>query len=379
MLETIREFALERLAASGDEDRVRRAHAAWCIDLAERAEAELWGPGQTVWLARLRRDHDNLRSALRWGEQRGDDGLILHLGGKLGIFWMIHGYVTEGAGWLDGALARGPTVPSTVRAQALFASGLFGWISGHYAQGVERCAASLELWRASEDTWHAALSLNVLGMLRGEQGDHNAARRDLEESLAMYRAIGHEWGIGLGLFDLGKALTYAHDYAAAGSLIEASLVHFKATGDHWQMAEALADLGGIAQRQDEMDRVAILAAESLRLNREQGWLWYVPESLELLGGVARARGKPACAARILGAAEARREASGAARQPVFREPYAELVAALREALGPGVFAAEWATGRAMALEQVMDDALAVATLPSDAKQRPSPHDEEGLS
>jgi hypothetical protein len=253
-----------------------------------------------------------------------------------------------------------------VRAQALFTSGLLAWISGNYARGIERCAASVELWRAQDDLWHAALTLNVLGNLRGEHGDAAGARHDLNESLAIYRALGHEWGIGLGLFDLGKALTYEHDYAAAGPLIEASLVHFRATGDRWQLAEALADLGGVAQVRGDVDRVAALATESLRLNREQGWLWYVPESIELLGGVALARGELACAARLLGAAEARREATGAVRPPIFRGPYAAHVAALREALGEDRFRVAWAAGRGMALDDALEEALAVGTVPTEA-------------
>ncbi|MEA2584129.1 MAG: hypothetical protein QOF33_2214 [Thermomicrobiales bacterium] len=365
MLETIREFGLEQLAASGEEDTIRQAHASWCVAMAERTESELWGPGQTVWLARLKRELDNLRAALRWGEGKGDDELILRLGGLLGIFWQIHGPAAEGARWVDGALARDAAVSTAVHAQALFASGLLGWVSGDYARGAEQCAASVELWRELGDTWPLALALNVLGMLRGEQGDHAAARRDLEESLALCREIGHEWGIGLGLFDLGKVLTYQHAYAEAGSLIEASLAHFRATGDRWQMAEALADLGGVSQVHGETARVAALAAESLRLTRDQGWLWYLPEWLELLAGVALVRGEAERAATLFGAAEAQREAGGSARQPVFRAPYAHHVAAARKALGEDAFAAAWSAGRAMALEQAIEDALAVAAAMAD--------------
>jgi tetratricopeptide (TPR) repeat protein len=366
MLETIREFSLEQLQAGGEADQVRRAHAAWCVELAARAESELYGPGQTRWLARLNREYDNLRAALRLTQREGDDALLLRLAGSLGIFWQIHGHVAEGASWVDPALDRGASVAPAVRAQAFFTSGLLAWVSGDYARGIERCAASVKLWQTVEDPWRVAFSLNVLGMLRGEQGDAVGARRDLETSLTMCQAIGHEWGIGLGMFDLGKVLTYVRDYDAARSLIESSLAHFRATGDRWQIAEALADLGGLAQVRGDVDRVAVLAAESLRLNREQGWLWYVPESLELLGGVALVRREHARAARLLGTAEARREATGAVRQPVFRGPYAAHVAVLREALGADLFAASWTEGRGMMLEDAIEDALATALAPAEA-------------
>jgi non-specific serine/threonine protein kinase len=364
MLETVREFGLERLAASGEEEDLRRAHAAWCVALAERAESEFWGPGQAVWPARLNREIDNLRAALRWAEGRGDDELILRLGGLLGIYWLLHGPAAEGLRWVDGALARGAPVPKAVRAQAHFASGLLAWVGGDYDRGAKQCSASVALWREVGDTYPLALSLNVLGVVRGELGDHAGAQRDLEESLALCREIGHQWGIGLGLFDLGKARTYEQAYAEAVQLIESSLPIFRAIGDRWEISEALADLGAIAQFRGETERAAELAAESLRLTRSLGWLWYLPEGLELLAGVALARGAPERAATVFGAAEALREASGSARQPVFRAPYARDVAATRAALGDDAFAAAWAVGRGMGPDRATDEALAIAATPS---------------
>jgi non-specific serine/threonine protein kinase len=315
----------------------------------------------------LKRDIDNVRAALRWADGRRDDELILRLAGLLGIFWQINGPAAEGARWLNPALARGAPVSKAVRAQALFASGLLGWVSGDYEGGTAQCAASVELWQEVGDTWPWALALNVLGMLRGELGDQAGARRDLEESLALYRKVGHDWGIGLGLFDLGKALTYEQSYDEAGALIEASLVHFRAIGDQWQTAEALADLGGVAQMQGDMARVAALAAESLRVTRAQGWLWYLPEGLELLAGVALARGETERAIRLYGAADTQREASGAVRQPVFRAPYTRNIAAARTALGEDSFASAWAEGRNTSLEHAIEEALAIAaTSPGEA-------------
>src|SRR4030095_11515671 len=142
MLETIREFGLEQLAASDEEDAVRVAHASWCLTLVERTESDLWGPGQTAWLARLKRDIDNVRAALRWADGRRDDELILRVAGWLGIFWQINGPAAEGARWLNPALARGAPVSKAVRAQALFASGLLGWGSGDYEGGTAHCAGS---------------------------------------------------------------------------------------------------------------------------------------------------------------------------------------------------------------------------------------------
>ena len=154
-------------------------------------------------------------------------------------------------------------------------------------------------------------------------------------------------GIGLGYFDLGKLLTYAKAYDEAGHLIETSLPYFRSVGDRWQITEALADLGGVAQARGEWQRVARLAAESLEIVRSQGWRWYLPEGLELLAGVAIAIGHVKRGTQLLGAVEALREATGAARQPVFRATHARNAETARAKLGKEAFAAAWATGQTM--------------------------------
>ena len=196
MLETIREFGLEQLAARGEDTDVARRHVAWCLDLAARAERAYWGAEQGIWHARLRREIDNVRAALRWAESRGDHETVLELAGLLGIFWQINGHAVEGARWLEGALARGAATRTSGRARALFAAGLMAWISGDRPLGIERCEASADLWGELGDTWNYSLTINVLGMLRGETGDIDGGRRDLEESLRLYQQLGDAWGSG---------------------------------------------------------------------------------------------------------------------------------------------------------------------------------------
>jgi predicted ATPase/DNA-binding CsgD family transcriptional regulator len=362
MLETIREFGLEQLAAGGEEAAVTERHVAWCLCLAEQAERAYWGTEQGIWHARLRREIDNVRAALRWAEAHGDDQTILHLAGLLGIFWQMNGHAMEGARWLEGALARDQLTRTSARERALFAAGLMAWISGDRPLGVERCETSAELWQELGDTWNYALAINVLGMLRGETGDIEGGRRDLEESLRLYLELGDAWGIGLGYFDLGKLLTYAKAFDEAGDLIEQSLAYFRAVGDRWQITEALADLGGVAQARGEWRRVATLAAESLEIVRSQGWRWYLPESLELLAGVAVSVGHVKRGVQLLGAVEALREATGAARQPVFREPHARNMELARAKMSKEAFTVAWATGRTMELAHAIDEALDIAAL-----------------
>jgi DNA-binding CsgD family transcriptional regulator len=362
MLETIREFGLEQLAATGEHDDVAARHLAWCLRLAARAERAYWGAEQGIWHGRLRRELDNIRAALQWAEARGDHETVLELAGLLGIFWQINGYAVEGTRWLERALAAGTPGRTNARARALFAAGLMAWVGGDWPLGIGRCEASADLWRELGDTWNYALAINVLGMLRGETGDIPGGRRDLEESLRIYRELGDSWGIGLGLFDLGKLLTYAKAYDEAAELMEQSLPHFRAAGDTWQIIETLADLGGIAQVRGDWQLAADLAGESLALVRSLGWRWYLPEGLELLAGVAIAIGQVKRGVHLLAAVEALREATGAARQPVFRESYARNVELARAKLGKLAFAAAWATGRTLDVAHAIDEALDIAML-----------------
>ena len=138
MLETVREFGLEQLAASGEEDATRRAHAAWCLGLAERCWESLVSDSTFLeWLDRIEADLDNLRAALAWLEQTGDAAGVLRLAGSLGEFWLFQSHRHEGRGWLERALdpARSATVPATVRARGLRAAGLLAVYRGDYARG----------------------------------------------------------------------------------------------------------------------------------------------------------------------------------------------------------------------------------------------------
>jgi len=136
MLETIREYALEHLTASGEESEVRRLHAAHYLALAEAVEPLLLGPQQVAWLARLERERDNLRAALRWAWESGEMELGLRIAGALWRFWHLHGYVSEGRGWLDALLARGDAdggaTPTTARAKGIRIAGSLAFFQGDY-------------------------------------------------------------------------------------------------------------------------------------------------------------------------------------------------------------------------------------------------------
>jgi non-specific serine/threonine protein kinase len=208
MLETIREYALERLVEAGESDRFHRRHADGCLTLAEQAEPGLIGPRQAAWLDRLEADHDNLRAALSWLARHGLAEHGLRLGAALRRFWRARGYITEGR---------------------------------------ERMSALLSLLGARGRTASRAKALHAAGWLAREQGDYGEARGLFEESLDIYRELDDTRGIGWALVDLGFLTRYQGDYVAARSLLEESLGLLKRVGDTEGMAASLGNLGLIAR------------------------------------------------------------------------------------------------------------------------------------
>jgi len=331
MLETVREYGLERLEASGEGDAAQRAHADYFLALAEGVEPELTGVGQVVSLARLETEHDNLRAALHWAREHREAERGLRLAGALWRFWMQHGHATEGRAWLERFLALAANADrarmGSVWAKAVFAAGVLATEQGDYARaktlvgenlplvrefGEKQYAAalvnvlgaiaeyqaeydlsiayfteSLALQRELGNRHGAAVSLNNLGNLARKQGQYPRAMAQYEESLAMKRALGDKRGVGITLFNMAATARDQGHYAHAAALIEESIALHRAIQDKPGLAYALNNLGDVARDQDDPTRAALLYEESLSLFREQGDQSSVALVLRNLGDVAR--------------------------------------------------------------------------------------------
>jgi len=397
MLETLREYARERLVAHGELEATERAHAAYYLALAERAEPELTGPGQAVWLARLEREHDNLRAALRWSREGGEVEVGLRLAGALWRFWYTRGHISEGRRWLEPLLDDRREAVSTVRARALNGAGNLAWVHGDYARARTAHEKSLTLRRALRDTQGIAMALGNLGLVAKATGDLAQARRLLQESLALWRELGDTWGIALALSNLGLVIQNQGDDGLAEALYTESLALRQQRGDTAGIALSLDNLGNLAYMQGNLARAKTLHEESLTLKREVGDvggamaslmnLWLVTAAqgnaqskiarvrvlieenltlinecgntadivnfVEELAEVVAKEGQPAKAARLLGTAAARRAATGAARLPRDQTSYDCTVITVRAALGEKAFATTWAAGAALSLEQAV--------------------------
>ncbi len=403
MLETVREYGLERLASSGEEAATREAHAAWCLALVERVAPELAGPEPGPWLDRLETEHDNLRAALQWAMAQGEADLGLRMAGDLWRFWRHRGHWTEGRAWLERTLALGDGAPAAAQAKALNGAGVFADDQGDYDQAVARYEEALALFRALGDRQGAAgtlsnrgdvarlqgdydralalyeealalyreigatrwvgFSLNALGVLAIDQGDVDRAASRYEEALTVFRALGHRPQTADVLTNLGVVAQARRDYRRSAALAAEALATYRELGDSRGMALTLFNLGAVALDEGDWGRAVVAFQESLAFNRELGDRLRLAQVLDALGATAGALAQPERAALLHGAAEALREASAVALGTLEQRDREQWLLPVRAALGEHGFAAAWAAGWALPLDEAIAAATAVVAPP----------------
>ncbi len=301
MLETIREYGLEALAASGEMESTWRAHAACYLALAEDAELELGGPQQAARLGQLEREHDNLRAALQWSlEQAGDEGaredersmeIALRFGGALRGFWRVHGQISEGRNFLDRALAAREGSEAFVQAKALIAAATLAYIQGDYERAETLCKESLALYRELEDLPGMAHSLHELGLVSSTRGDIATARSLLAESLALARAVDDEQLVSWALLHQGQVESGQGEYARARALFEESLAIHRRLQNKRLIAQTLSQLAQVLfVSQSDQAKVPSLLEECLVVSREIGFTQGIAAAFWLSGQVALGQG-----------------------------------------------------------------------------------------
>ena len=360
LLETVREYGLERLAASGDAAATEDAHAVFFLALAERAEPELLGPRSAAWLDRLEVEHDNLRGALAHALARGDGEGALRLAGSLGRFWRTRGYLSEGADWLERALAAGTAAAGHERAKALTAAGMIARVRDDTTGAMRQLEESLALARASGDDRLAADALIELGAATTQAtGDMVQAEPLWTEALELYRRAGDRLGMDRCQHNLGEAARYRGDYQYAVACYEASLLVVRELGDQVGLGTVLINLGAATRTLGDLDRAMGLYHQALAITREIGWLEGRVFSLNGLAGIALDRGRPEQAARFLGVAAALAEARGLVLDLIDEDQVERDVASVRARLGEAAYAAAWEAGSALPLDAAIAEAFAV--------------------
>jgi predicted ATPase/DNA-binding winged helix-turn-helix (wHTH) protein len=405
MLETIREYASERLHAAGEHEILRERHREHFLALAESAEPKLSGAGQAEWLRRLETEHENLRAGLEWSLVTAKPEAGLRLCGALQRFWIARGHFSEGRMWCERILGKARDGESTrERADALNAAGVLARLQGEYPASRTSHEESLAIWRQLGERKGMATTLNNLGAVAWAQGDYASAKALNEECLAIMRELADRNGIARSLCNLGtfahdqqddatarvlfeKSLaigrelrdwrfiaavlnnlgTVAHDQGdlpAARELYDESLVIARDLGDPGGIARSLHNLGSVANLQGDYRVARMLYQEGLMITRQLEDRGTIAPMLEELAEVVANLGSLADAARIWSAAARLREEVGSPVTPNDRPRYDRRVGAARAALGDdAAFDRAWHDGRALTLEQAIQLALEVTAEP----------------
>ncbi|HZQ06615.1 MAG TPA: tetratricopeptide repeat protein [Anaerolineae bacterium] len=401
MLELLREFGLEQLKASGEDQTIRYKHANFFLALAEQAEARLESTEQIEWLDRMEQEHDNLRASLEWSQTaQGAGDVCTRLANMLGLFWEARGYFSEGRARLTAVLetdaAQGRTV---ARAKLLARAAELAYRQSDYPATLSLASESLAIYRQVGDKQGIASVLIKLGDAKTEVGDyttasvlfeealviwhglgdkHGTARalinlgwaalrlgnyplanKRLEEALSIHRELKDVRGIGFALAGLGEVAARQGDYKSATRLVEESLTLRRQVGNKWGVGVALGTLAWIAMREDNWKQALMRLHESLQVRQEIGDRSGIAWCLERLAEIALARGQTEKSAHVFGAAAALRESIGSVIDSVDRPEYESKIATLRAQLGEERFVAAWEHGHRLAIEQAITSALEV--------------------
>ena len=418
-LETIRQYAWEKLAQAGETRQIRGRHLEYFTLWAEQAESRLSGRDQPEWVKRFSTEHDNLRAALEWGQQAELVAeLSLRLAAACGHFWKIRGFLSEGRMHLSAALGRSDSQQfGLTRAQALIKAANLSYLQSDFPATRPNLEEALALSRelGAEGKQETAQALDLLGELATEVGEYEQAPSFFEEALAIYRELQKQPGIAEMLMQLGWAAMRVGNYSQASDLLKECLALFREQGETRQLGFAFAGLGELSVRQGDYERASEFLEQSLSLRQELGDRWAIATTLGSLGWVAmlerdfklmrallgeslslrmeigesggaawcleklaqgislevqnlttayRLRGLQR-AARLLGAAEALRLPVNSTIDPADLFEYETLLAQIKAGLGQEGFDSAWAEGRGMPIPETV--ALGLAPLLTNAE------------
>jgi predicted ATPase/class 3 adenylate cyclase len=398
LLETIRQYARDRLLESGEATEALRRHRDWYLALAEQAAPEFFrGVDSGDWLDRLELEHDNLRAALQWSEDEPGEAISgLRLAAAFWRFWEIRGYLLEGRSWLERMLAATAADNSVLRANALTGAGILAYMQGDfpgastlheqslalhrrlgdpnaiayaannlanvavlrgdYAQARELYELGMRIAREMGDDRGVAFGLMNMAEVVAQEGDDDGARRHFEQSIATFRRFGDRWAEAFALDNFGLVTCRQRQFDAARELHEQALGISRELGDQRGIARALTHLADVSAERGETQEAMVLLREGLAIRRALGDVPGVASAMEKLAWVL-GRDDPVAAAHLVGSAEALRESIRAHVPPAARSDYEAGVGRLVAAMGAEPFSRARHAGHAMAPEEVL------ATLP----------------
>jgi predicted ATPase/DNA-binding SARP family transcriptional activator len=354
MLQIVREYALERLEAAGEECDLRSRHAAYFASVAEEGEPGLNGPSQDVWAARLDAERDNFRAALAFTLDGGDGPTALRLAGALRRLWQLHADLGEGRTALEAALAAAPDAPLVSRAKALNGLGVLAAEDGDIEGAEQAFEESLEVAGRLDDDARRMAVLTNLGNIAFFRQEFDRARDFYEEGGRLAAKLGSTFNAATAAHDLGLIELALGNVDAAIERCEEALALARVGGTPQLVAACLRSLAAAIVIRGELERAQALVEESLAIVRRLNEPRAVAECLETAAGIAAAAGEGARAAKLFGAAEAVLDSVGTTRTPE-RQPWIDVYhEAARVKLEPGRFEEEFSRGRGLRLEEAIE-------------------------
>jgi tetratricopeptide (TPR) repeat protein len=360
MLEPVRQYALERLEESGEEDEVRRRHVRHYLALAEEAEPRVKGHEQVEWLDRLEAENDNLRAAIGWSLEAGDAPTAARFGWALSMYWVMRTRQDEGRLLMGQTLSQDDGLPSEIRAKALWALAACMYGSGDDERLMAVAEEGATLFRRAGDRLGEAYMLTMSGLaVMGPGGDLDRATRCLKEALELSREQGDAWGSAHMLIHLASVLFRRGDHPLAAGYAEEALALTRQTGDRFAANIALSLLAQMAWASDQHGRAARHWREALTVASQLTDKIDSAYCMQGLAMVAGKRDEPRRATRLLGAAEALLEAAGLAyyAHETTNQLHQHAASAARELLGDQAWTAAHDEGRAMGFDQAVAYAL----------------------
>lgn len=398
MLQTIREYALERLKAGGEEEFTRRAHAAYCIVLAEQGAAQVAEEDRATWLAIWDAEYDNLRDALDWLIETESGEWALRLGTALFAYWERREHLAEGRARLEAILKMNSVASRTrERARTAWYAGIFADKQGDFPRAIRLNKESLSIFRELDDRKGIAAQLGYLAHALHQagnvaearsffeqslaacrelkdpaaiattlsnfaefvaaQGEYLLARSLFEEALSLFRQLGNGSSVGWSLNHLGDVAFDEKDFAEASRFYHEGYEAFRRAGDRWGIARSLADLGRLASEKNDQKGARSLFETALRVFAELGHIRGIARVMEGLACVAVREGNRDKAVTLCAAAEGLRQRVGAPKRPAETAQLAHILEPARRDRDQAAIDALCAEGFHMPLEEAMHYAL----------------------
>jgi len=355
-LNTIHQYARERLAESEEDEEIRQRHARFFAELAGRAEPELRGPDQERWSALLRVEYDNLRAALSWAIAGGDIELGLGLAGSLAEFWYYEGPIAEGEKWLQLALSQleSEQISPLFQAKVLNGAGMLAFAVGDHVMGKAWNQRALQIAREAGDEVGWAWALFWLSAHKTIQPEsYSDGIPMIEQALDLFRKAGDQAGLAWGYNQLGELSRLVGDLKQARQAYESSLAICRESGNKRREAIALLNLSYVAQAQEEYRQAERHCLAGLDLLQKLKLEYHSAIALSMLAGPLAAQDRAEQAATLLGASAGIFERMAVTLQPADRVEIDDYIAHVRQLLGPSTFDAAWQTGRVLTFEQAL--------------------------